>query len=379
MNKSLVIYYSRTGNTKYAAEIIQKKCNADIEEIVENKNRKGVFGFIIAGMDAVLKRKSVVSSLSKNIDDYSDIYIGCPVWANGMPPAMKSFLEKTVIKNKNVYLFVTTHVSGGEQTIEQMKSLLGGNVFKKDVVIKTVLTQRKDFEETMRRILLFSIMISAIFFSSNCFSTPLEGPTMPDKNKWRIGYQTNVVVEQDIHYLQGDVNSFCNFINFSYGLNKYVCLDGKLGVGDVDYDRDIGEEFNYHTGFAGGYGFRVKLFDDETVDDNIKFIVGAHHICVHPHSISDSAGLKQEVVWDDWQVDGIMFKQFGSFIPYVGAKIKKVYLIRKTNGDRTRMKSDTEVGGACGFDYRFNDNWVFNAEARFIDEEAYSAGVSYLF
>ena len=47
--KSLVVYYSRTGNTRFAAEKIAKNLNADLCEILDKKNRKGKFVFLTGG------------------------------------------------------------------------------------------------------------------------------------------------------------------------------------------------------------------------------------------------------------------------------------------------------------------------------------------
>ena len=76
-----------------------------------------------------------------------------------------------------------------------------------------------------------------------------------------------------------------------------------------------------------------------------------------------------------------MFKEFNNFIPYVGARVKKVYLVRKIAGsnDTVRMKSETEFGAVLGLDYKIDDDIIINVEARGDDEGAYTFGVSYLF
>ena len=53
--KVLVVYYSRTGNTKFVAEAIAQSLEADIEEIKDKKNRMGVFGFLRCGYEAIFK------------------------------------------------------------------------------------------------------------------------------------------------------------------------------------------------------------------------------------------------------------------------------------------------------------------------------------
>ena len=42
MKKTLVLYYSRTGTTKKLATFIGDVLGADVEEIIDTKNRSGV-------------------------------------------------------------------------------------------------------------------------------------------------------------------------------------------------------------------------------------------------------------------------------------------------------------------------------------------------
>jgi len=46
--KTLVVYYSRTGKTKFVAEKIAVELKADVEEVVDLKSRSGRFGFLKA-------------------------------------------------------------------------------------------------------------------------------------------------------------------------------------------------------------------------------------------------------------------------------------------------------------------------------------------
>jgi len=47
--KSLVVYYSRTGNARFVAETIAAEVGADVEEVLDLKKRSGPLGFLGGG------------------------------------------------------------------------------------------------------------------------------------------------------------------------------------------------------------------------------------------------------------------------------------------------------------------------------------------
>ena len=64
--KTLVIYYTRTGNTKFAAETIAAELGADIEEVIDLKNRQGKLNWLTAGRDAMRGSETNVAQTKKN-------------------------------------------------------------------------------------------------------------------------------------------------------------------------------------------------------------------------------------------------------------------------------------------------------------------------
>ena len=66
MNSPLVVYYSRTGNTRKLAKIIAEKLKADIEEIEDSTSRSGPLGWLRAGRDAGLKSLTKLKPLKKD-------------------------------------------------------------------------------------------------------------------------------------------------------------------------------------------------------------------------------------------------------------------------------------------------------------------------
>ena len=128
MPKKLVVYYSKTGNTKIVAETIAKKAKADIEELKWEKEieSKGFMRYFRGGYNSKLKRKVKIQALEKNLDDYDTIFIGTPIWAGNMNPAIRTFLKNHQLQNKKVALFCTCAGEGGNN-LDELKGMMEGN------------------------------------------------------------------------------------------------------------------------------------------------------------------------------------------------------------------------------------------------------------
>ena len=121
--KSLVVYYSRTGNARFVAETVAAEIGADVEEVVDLNKRRGVLGFIVGGFDARLGRSTKIAPTKKSPLDYDLVVIGTPIWAGRPSPAINTYLKKNDLSGKKVAIFF---VKGGEkpQSIEQTKGLM---------------------------------------------------------------------------------------------------------------------------------------------------------------------------------------------------------------------------------------------------------------
>src|SRR6056297_980641 len=90
MSKPLVVYYSRTGRTRYAAEKLAEHLGADIEEIVEAKSRSGMMGWLGAARDTVTDRATELSS-THDTAGRPMVVLAMPVWASAAPPAVRTY------------------------------------------------------------------------------------------------------------------------------------------------------------------------------------------------------------------------------------------------------------------------------------------------
>ena len=120
--KALVVYYSRSGNTKAVAELIARAASADLEALVEiGVNRKGLLGYLRSGRGAMSKKKSKIEVPSKNPTDYGMVFVGSPVWGWNLAPAVRSYMAQTDFGSTPVALFCTMSSSGQEKTFAAMR------------------------------------------------------------------------------------------------------------------------------------------------------------------------------------------------------------------------------------------------------------------
>lgn len=117
--KTLVSFYSKSGNTKKVGELIAKELKADIDEINDKKKRQGIIRWIMAGRDAFTKKETSIDN-KKNPEKYDLLILGTPVWAGTITPAIRTYLQR--YKPKKVAFFCTY---GGSQakTFEEMQRL----------------------------------------------------------------------------------------------------------------------------------------------------------------------------------------------------------------------------------------------------------------
>ena len=121
--KSLVVYYTRTGNARFAAETIAAEIVADVEEVIDMKNRSGKLAYLTGGAAARRGKETEIAPTKKSPADYDLIIVGTPVWASRPAPAITTYIKKNNLSGKKVALFFT---QGGKKpsAIDQTKALI---------------------------------------------------------------------------------------------------------------------------------------------------------------------------------------------------------------------------------------------------------------
>ena len=140
--KSLIAYYSRSGNTKFVAEKIAEQLNADLCEVIDKKNREGKLAYLTSGRDA-MREKLTEIEISKPVEDYDFVVVGSPVWAGKIAPAIRTFLVKNDFSNKQVAFFVTLGGDKPEKTLQNIKETIKPKSLVGELAISKALENKK--------------------------------------------------------------------------------------------------------------------------------------------------------------------------------------------------------------------------------------------
>ena len=123
--KVLIVYLSRTNNTKAIAQIIQKNVGGTLVALelvnpypenyratvdqVANENETGFLPPLKTKIDS--------------IDKYDLVFVGFPTWGMQLPPPTKSFLKQYDLSGKTIIPFNTNAGYGIGSTFETVKEL----------------------------------------------------------------------------------------------------------------------------------------------------------------------------------------------------------------------------------------------------------------
>jgi len=137
--KAIILYYSRTGDTRVVAGTIREALDCDLQEIKDLKDRSGIKGFWGGMKDVTDKVKAEIKPEKLNLDSYDLIVICSPCWGMHFTPAITTFMSTIDFKDKIVVLGAVARMDMKQEKRDEIKKEIrskGGEVVK-DFVIKT--------------------------------------------------------------------------------------------------------------------------------------------------------------------------------------------------------------------------------------------------
>ena len=135
--KSVVIYYSYSGNTQKVADTLTGYLKLQGEvEIIELKGLDESDKFLVQAARAFRHKRSVIQLVNLELSRYDLICLGTPVWAFGPAPAINTYLDKCFgVEGKAVILFSTYGSgTGNKRCLDYMQDMLvkkGAKDFKR--------------------------------------------------------------------------------------------------------------------------------------------------------------------------------------------------------------------------------------------------------
>lgn len=108
MKKTLIFYFTKTGNNKFIAQKISEIIIADTEVIIPK-----IRSFFLLMLFSWLKINISIKPISSNIEKYEKVIIIGPIWVGKLIAPLRGFLKKYRDKMREI-VFITVCGSGVE-------------------------------------------------------------------------------------------------------------------------------------------------------------------------------------------------------------------------------------------------------------------------
>jgi len=162
-DKTLILYYSLTGNTRAGCEALQRELGADMVEIRDLKNRTGKWGFARAAISSLLGRHTRIEPEHPDLSPYANIIIGSPIWTGRLSIAARTLIARNRLDGKRVIIYTTTNAAEKEEYKEKSRALVraaGGQVAGYYQVLAREEKDGKKIERTTAQIVADTLQLA---------------------------------------------------------------------------------------------------------------------------------------------------------------------------------------------------------------------------
>ena len=156
MGKTLILYYSLTGNTKASCEALQEALGANIIEIKDLRKCSGKWGFFKTAIASLFGKHTKIEPENPDITPYSNIILGSPIWNGKLSMVIRTLIDRNRFDGKKVIIFATTNAFEKEKYKEKSRKLVrksGGEVVGYYQVLTTEEVNGEKIERTKEQII----------------------------------------------------------------------------------------------------------------------------------------------------------------------------------------------------------------------------------
>ena len=123
--RTLIVYYSLSGNTARLADALAEALSADVERLEEVAPRGRFWGAFRGVYEILTGALPDIKPAAHEPASYDLVVIGCPVWAGGAATPLRTYLQKHKGQMARAAFFATTGNVGLESAFKQMQALAG--------------------------------------------------------------------------------------------------------------------------------------------------------------------------------------------------------------------------------------------------------------
>lgn len=125
-SKTLVVYYSQSGNTETVAEMLKDNVDADLYEIKTERAYSSSMPVSVVRIfeEKIFQKMPKLGGELPDLDQYDLIFIGGPIWFSKVSNPLVSWLEASDFTGKTVIPFCTYDGSGVESYQNEIKTLI---------------------------------------------------------------------------------------------------------------------------------------------------------------------------------------------------------------------------------------------------------------
>lgn len=135
-SKSLVVYFSVSGNTRTVAEHLAKLAQADVEELKPKKPYPTEYRPLVNAVKADLANGVLpeLEPMRADLREYDTIFLGSPNWCHTLAAPVEVFLREQDLSGKRIAPFFT-HAGGGKDNAERDLARLCPNADRKPMLV----------------------------------------------------------------------------------------------------------------------------------------------------------------------------------------------------------------------------------------------------
>ena len=152
--KTIIVYYSMSGNTEFAAGKLAAALGADTLRLEPEKAYPdhGFKKFFWGGKSAVMAETPPLRPYAFSAADYAQIILGFPVWAGNLTPPLRTFLRDNAaaLAGKRVAAFACQSGSGAEKAFARLQDALGRPLFARLILIDPRTKPAADNDEKLQ-------------------------------------------------------------------------------------------------------------------------------------------------------------------------------------------------------------------------------------